>query len=555
MSTATADPSANPSAGAAAAAAAAVTGSQRMAQGWSRAELEQVIAAAADPLPAGWTLGQPAVRTYSFYSRDTRTSRLASAMQIDLTGPANEAHTVIIARTIDGPAASQRYRFWCGDKFLEGQLDSNLKGQRIDGAIKSASVPMVNQGEIRKELLAAVGSSKKNSSCGFSQAFEVAPDEAGCVHVRGIFHALTADNAVGGMLDAIDTHHDELKRRTWLSAAKAQSAPVAVAAGVAAVAPTVETANVEREKRLLEMENELRKNPLIAEVLNFSGPRVEQKIPVILLGEAGWGKSETLRSIARAGIFDQVIEFPIVNGMDGTDFIGGPVAVSRIAPNGSADRVYFHRDSPFIEACRLAVSGKRVAVLFEELPRASRAMLSALPAIINPNGDVFEVHTGRAISENAQGVAVTEKLIVPRKNLTIWATGNAGGDYDCQGFQEGGDRAVMNRFHRIYLRPDASQLAIIGGQLSSGFGWPEKVRVGLAKFLAYMEKNFDNKMIRGRVNIRDVAWVVNAIGREHQHAVPMLKASANRWTGIDLDGYPIKEQVDAVNDAIDKAFM
>lgn len=551
MSTAspTAPATAAPSATAPAAAPAAATASP--SNGMDRAAFLTMITNTAKVLPDA-ELANPELKVYPFHDVATKRSCLAAAMSIDCRSKSNpdDVHTVILARRVQ-PGSPPAYFSWCGDQFLEGRTTAASRSARVNGAVRD--LPLSKSADLRRDLDARFGTRPQNAACGFWREHARNPAGGGCEHTRAVFAEICTEGAES-VLASIDALHDELANNL-ASRDGVRSSPF-VTGQAAAAMPTMAGADAARAVAVAAIEAELRKDKIIDEILDHTGPGVIGKMPLILIGDTGWGKTENFRIIKRAGLYDEVHEMPISPGMDALDLVGMAQKVTRRREDGSNESLVFHVDSPFVQAARAAATGKQVAILFDELPRASRTFLSAIPAIINPDGDSITITTGRAVHSTSDGVASIERVTFKRANLAIWATGNPGGNYDCNGFTDGGDLATINRFHRVYVRPDPEKAKRIIGELASAHSWPMPAAMAMTKWYVNMEKLAGSKDtgINRRVTLRDIGWSFDMVRGNHQAMGKTLHQWANRWVGFDLEGFPNQDQMKAVHDAIDNAF-
>jgi len=524
-------------------------------QGWAREAFIELVQAHAKTALVGHELQEPKLTLYPFHDIATKRTALAAALVIDVKRIDDASmHTVVVARRLDRAATPPAYFVWCGDQFLEGKLPATTQAARIQVAVRD--VPMSKQGELRRDLEQAFASHDANAACDFWKEYGKSPEGGGCKHVRAVFHAMCEDGPAN-VLASIDDLHASLAERFYsTTAAGAVSSPFVRATDVPAALPTIEAAVTARAAAVVAIEQELRKDKVIDEILDHTGPSVVGKMPLILIGDTGWGKTESFRIIKRAGIYDEVHEMQISPGMDAMDLIGGPQKVTHRKLDGANESLVYHVDSPFVQAARAAAAGRKVAILFDELPRASRSFLSAIPAVVNPDGDTITICTGRAVPGGPDGVAAVERVTFKRSNLAIWATGNPGGNYDCNGFTDGGDLATINRFHRVYVRPDAEKAKRIIAELSGAHGWTTKATLSMTKFYINMEKLADAKDsgITRRVSLRDIGWSFDMVRGKHETMGKTLRQWTNRWTGFDLEGFPNQVQCKAVEQAIDNAF-
>ncbi len=512
----------------------------------------------------------------------TKRNRLAMVRVFELESPIGSAGTpsrsvICVGRVLipsAEPATTDTWRIWCGDSTLEGRISSKEAESRTLEPLRL--LKLHRQTILRSALRSSFGSVAASSSpdAHFWGSYQTAPDKMGCKHVRHVMKTLM-DRAGGveAVLDEVEAAFQEAvmgvapagptaTAATTLASAPAAPTPTpsvpapttpAPAAGATAAippaafsataAPTVERANSLLEARM-------RGNgSMFREILDVAGPAVEWKQPVLILGESGYGKTHTARAIGQSGLYDHFFEFPVNPETDGLDFIGGPRRMSQPKADGSGDEtIDRHMDSDVISAFRLAATGKNVFLLLDEIGNARREVLNALKNILNPDNDHYVVKTGRA-STVVNGIAKPEELRVPIKRMTIVATTNIGVGYEANL----ADRAVLNRFWKIFHEIDHVQVGQIAAKEVAGKGFGRDCALQLERFYTNMKKLKQDSLCERLPNPRDFVRAIR-LSSDERHLPKVLARMAQDWCGDDLEGTPNKDQAETIREAIKDAF-
>lgn len=277
------------------------------------------------------------------------------------------------------------------------------------------------------------------------------------------------------------------------------------------------------------------------ELGRFLGLERDAKYPVLILGEQGASKTVEARSYGKNHAFDLYVEVGGHQGMEAYDFIGGQI------PLGPGQMVWI--DGPVAQAFRAASLGRKVYLCIDEMLRVPRRELSIFLTALSPFKGMYRLTTGRPVNIR-EGVADMEVIEAPVKNLSIVATTNIGGQFDIEEL----DPAAKERWHHVYVYVDAALLSVVLGKIlaARGFEVPETQRKLIAFFDAMKKVKQDNfcettPTLRTFERAIGVARSVGEIRHE-------LRAMVNTWVGVDPDGRPIQEQVEAVRKAIDVAF-
>jgi hypothetical protein len=541
--------------------------------GWTAADFLAMMTATAATLP-GYTIGEATVTPYPFRDAATKRDILGVALSIPVVKlatattapPTPERHHTVVIAVAGSVVGSERFYAWCGDQFMSKGAKPALLGARLQGAVKD--LPLSRQPEITNLLRASIGIYPPSDPCSFWVKHATEPNAGGCRHTKAAFASVLAEGGVAVL------EHLQNEFRTLMTTAHALAdgtgTPIAsVPASLkdlepAATAATATHANT-REARRKAAYDHFVKDPTLQQILKFSyslttrakgvtvAHSMRRRKPVMVLGPAGTGKSHGFREMGQSELFDSWHEFPISPGMDALSFLGGPTVKSVIRPGAPADRLYLHQDSVLIQAMREAANGKKVALHLAELGNVTnREVLNIIKTILDPDGHDYLIPTGLA-HERADGSATTEVLRVPVENISVWASTNVGSDYNARGVGNDADQAVFNRFHRVYIQPTVEQTIAIMEKEAARMGYDKIITKMMGSWVKNMDKMATDNEIKRGPNLRDINDILN-IAERGEEIPEVIVASANRWTELNENEYPIDEQLKVVQQAVVASF-
>jgi hypothetical protein len=286
------------------------------------------------------------------------------------------------------------------------------------------------------------------------------------------------------------------------------------------------------------------KNELLDKLETLLDPKRPDKIPVLLDGPPGTGKTYTCREFAKVGGFHACAEVAGNSSMESIDFLGGMV------PIGGGKMIWM--DGPVTRAFREAARGRKMLLLIDELYRIPRRERGIFLNALIPHDGTYRLRTGRAVGiDEKEGIASMELLGAPVENLSIVATTNSGSNFPDV---EDEDPAGRERWHILHVEAKELMLKSILTSRITARGWPTSLT---ADFLALQKAvqlvyadNFCQKELSPRLVLRVFDLTAEpkreAIKTAAQELIPAL-------TGRMPDGALIQEQVDSLNTAIASA--
>jgi len=489
----------------------------------------------------------------------------------------NNSHNLICIGRVHSPPSTPKsdahWRVWCGDATLEGSLRQRDHESRNREAVRG--FPLSKQSRLTGALRSAYASCSKSTALPqhFWGSYNAQPEKMGCKHVRHVMRDLMdRTGGIAAVLDSIEQEYDELingaksiptatATPTMVTPTALPSPPTAASVTAVTTTPTAKDSSAvpatdtnvapPTASRAAQIsEQRLRgQGSMFREILDVAGPGVTWKQPVLILGESGYGKTYAARLIGKSGLYDKFYEFAVNPETDGLDFIGGPRRMSIPKADGSGDMVVDrHLDSDVISAFRDAAAGKSVLLLLDEIGNARREVLNAMKNILNPDDDHYVIKTGRALTV-VNGIAKPEEIRAPVKNIAIIATTNMGSGYEANT----GDRAVMNRFWKIYYEINHDEVKEVITKEATEHGFNRDDCIYLTRFYDHMKKLHEDQHCERLPNKRDFARAIRLAG-DANHLPKIIARLAHEWCGEELDGTPISDQADSIRVAVKAAF-
>lgn len=287
----------------------------------------------------------------------------------------------------------------------------------------------------------------------------------------------------------------------------------------------------------------------------------EKGFSTLLYGPTGSGKTfsiviEHLSSLKRAGKIDQIVMIPCSDGMEDYDLLSKPVpigpkekmtlmidlskeypaiALPVIAQTlGDWTRV----EGPLKRVFRLAHEGQRIAVVFDELNRASRAARNLILKAIDPVLEHYELHdfiTGDVIA-------------VPLDRIQFCATSNIGASYSQT---HDLDESLLDRFQSILFVDYNTELE---RRIFEGQGHAPAMIISIMKVAETLRDAYKQGHLSAPLSTRHLKNWGQAI---LEGADPVASARGmwlNRLISHDQHGYPDEEQLQAIEQVLLGAF-
>lgn len=445
------------------------------------------------------TISEPTL--YPFRDIETGEIRRSVAVVVGCkTIRGDKHHNVVFA--FDG----SEYYFWCGDSFLEAQ--------KTPSEINSAIMAIAKNDAEDVAMSSIVGTFARSTGCHFWQKWTT--EEQPCKHVA------FALSKVGQMID-------KQLDGAW--------------AAIGDPRPAVSVP----------------KNDLFQKSALYAF-----KKHLLVEGEKGAGKTFGVHAFVDGKGWNTVY-LAGHEAIESIDMLGHLVQHSQeiqivskkgqtsLFPETASQTSMVWKDGALSEAFRLAQNGK-VVFFIDELLRIRRREQNILIAALTPNSKKqYVLRTGRVV-EVVDGVAKEETLVVPAENLWVVGTTNVGAGYAVDQI----DEAMADRFRTIRKDNDRSEIERILTDQAAQFG----LEILVGKFMAFfdaMDAGRKAGEISRLVNLRHFSEVLDMVAQsdveDNETLVrELMEDLIPTWAERDIDGYPVKEQVDFIVAALDRSF-
>jgi MoxR-like ATPase len=401
---------------------------------------------------------------------------------VDIDGLSTEEHTVVVAYRPNirgGPD----YTVWCADLFLEGRIDLNEAVQRATEASQNAT----GTGDLYEKLLNGYNICDPSDSCDFWTKWR--KDKKLCSHTA---HALA-------YLREINPNFTDDLKAAYSDSLGASSVPTNASD-------------------------------------TYTLPEMAFKVPVLIEGDRGSGKTFEARAFARSSDYAYVE----ANGHEGVE---APDLLGFLVPVAKGELIW--KDGPLARAFRLAQTQKTVLVI-DEMLRIRQRELSILLTAFSPDNGFYRLPTGR-ILRVVDGVGEEEVLEAPVGNLAVIATTNVYGSLDAI------DPALAERFMPIRKDTEVEALRAILVSIAESKSFSVDLAEKCVQFFLKMTEAKTQGLVLEIPTTRTLSRALQ-LARNPGEVQKGIRSQILLWVGRDLSGHPVEEQVSDCTKLLERVF-
>lgn len=263
------------------------------------------------------------------------------------------------------------------------------------------------------------------------------------------------------------------------------------------------------------------------------------KVPLMFEGDRGSGKTFDVREFARENKH-RYLEIAGHESVEAIDFLGHPM---------QSEHGIVWKDGKLSQAFRAAREGTPAVLLIDEMLRIPQRHLSVLLSALSPDSENnYRLQTGRMVGV-VDGVGVEEEIIVPAKNIAIFATTNVGPEFAIDEL----DPAVAERF--IIVRKDTEKpiLTKILQTKAKSKSFNTLVAIKLVELFDKTKRMVDTGVLNRHATTRTLARALEHATDEND-VKQVLKDQILLWVDRDSAGRPVAEQVKQITRTIDELF-
>jgi len=262
---------------------------------------------------------------------------------------------------------------------------------------------------------------------------------------------------------------------------------------------------------------------------------------LLFMGEKGSGKTHNIYEYLK----DKNLPHIFVGGNSDTE--AADLRGNLLPYEKDGEKNFIWVDGPLTQAFRRAANGEKIVLFIDELLRLSPSAKSLLvPSLTTDSDGYYVLDTGRVINV-IDGVGHTECIRAPRENLWVVGTTNIGAEYDVEEMES----ALEDRFEIIYQNNDPEKIKRILSEIEAQKGF-KGVAEKLFNFYELMVTLRNNERLSKLINLRHLTHALLDCEKEGD-LYDRLIDKMPKWVERDMNGYPLKDQEEAVLGALAKA--
>ncbi len=441
---------------------------------------------------------------YPLHDFESSTDKFATAFVMQHSNAADaREHTTVIAY-----AGDDQFYVWCGDKLLSGDITVDEAQERIKAVL--SQIPEANKETIEASLNKTFDALEKNSGCNNSRLSsnmnralsegksmeEISNGSATivCKHIQNMFAQMQDIEDVAKQLEKMYKEAFKVSKRT-----KSDSAI-----------------------------NDALEN------LGFQGEAL------FIAGPGGHGKTHTVKSYATAKGLN-FVELQGHGQIEAIDMYGYDKKFGE-------QMVWF--DGPISQAARSAASGVKTMLFVDEFVNIPMRETAGLKAAFEPYKGHYYFQTSR-IASVIDGIATMEEIKVPIENLQIVVAANIGSGYASEDI----DKALKQRFLVLYYEAEDKKVRKVLEDICREKSFSLSLVEKLMKFKKLMELKVEEGVILEAPTMRHLSRKFLGLMKTEDDLEMVATTQILQFVEFDIDGKPVKEQVEMVEEIIEATLL
>jgi len=261
---------------------------------------------------------------------------------------------------------------------------------------------------------------------------------------------------------------------------------------------------------------------------------------LLIVGPGGHGKTQKVKDYAQKKNYT-FVEMHAHTQMEAFDIFGHEKKV------GDS---FIWLDGEVIQAARLAVKAKddeKVMLFIDEFTNLPMSESANLKACFEPYKGHYYFKTGRIVNIE-DGIGENEIIKVPIEKLQIVCAANMGAGYAYEEL----DKALKQRFLIIYFEMERKELKSILTSICKEKSFSEQTVQKLMNFQRAISEYVDRNELPDKPVLRHLSRKLLGLIDDEKDLEHIAFLQINQFVDFSIDGQPVEEQIEIVEEIIEK---